>query len=200
MRRELVIAIIMGMFLFNVKQINATVIAGSSGISPPPFWENSYWGMTSGLERAFLFTTISDGPFYAEELQVAAFYPNFQSGSHARFSIKLDDNGLPGVAIWTFETKSITTIPQVLGIEITDEIILNSNTTYWLTGQSLQQNFHWNLGDNTFGTTAYRISQGEWIILPNRNVSAYAILGSPTPEPSTLLLFGLGALFLRKKR
>lgn len=190
-----------------VSQTRAAVVIGGSRLeSPPAFWENSYWGMTSGLQRAFSFTTISGGPFYAETLQVAAFYYSFQSGSRARFTIHLNNNGKPGQAIGTFETNSIprrqwpetSYTPQILNIQSAEKIILNPNTSYWLAGQTLQQQLNWHLADNVFGAVAYCEGQGQWV-LQNSNVSAFAILGSPIPEPCTLLLLGLGGLLIRKK-
>lgn len=186
----------------------SVVIGGSTLTSPPPFWQESYYGMTSGLERACSFTTVSGGPFRAETLQIAAFYYSFQSGSHARFTINLNNNGTPGAVIGTFETNSIPRIqwpetsytPRILNIQAGADIILDPDTTYWLTGQTLQQQFNWHLADSVFGTVAYRQSQGQWSVLQNGNLAAFAILGTPLPEPSTLLLLTLAGLLLKKNK
>ena len=51
------------------------------------------------------------------------------------------------------------------------------------------------------GTTAYRSDEGEWVVQAYWNVGAFAILGSPIPEPCTLLLLGIGAaIAIRKHR
>lgn len=172
------------------------VIAGSALESPPPFWENCFWGMTATVERAFPFTTISGGPFYVEELQVAVF-----SGSRATFSIHLDNNGKPGqTVVGIFETAGITSVQQVVSIQAAEETILYSNTAYWLVGQTPQAQVNWNLADDVFGKAAYRVDQGNWVIFQYANVSAFSLLGSQVPEPATLSLLAIGIALLRKRK
>lgn len=177
---------------------NTSVIAGSSGISPPPFWEDCFWGMTSSIERAFPFTVIAGGPYFVEELEVAAFHYRGMGGSTAYFSINVDNDGKPGDALATIEMTGITTSQQIVSTTFTEEIILNSDTCYWLVGGTQQGQVNWSLGDMAFGTAAYRVNQGEWTVLSYTNISAYAILGSPIPEPATLLLLGFGAGMVRR--
>jgi len=195
----LVVAIVVMVLLVSTAQATTVVIGGSSLESPPPFWDNSYWGMPSNIQRAFEFTVIPGGPWYAEEIQVAAFYYEFDAAPLANFSINLDDNGQPGQAIGIFDSTSITTTPQVVSSQISQETVLYPGTTYWLVGQTPQGQVNWNLADNVFGTVAYRVDQDDWVILSNSNVSAFAVLGSQVPEPSTLLLLVLGAVMLRKR-
>ena len=178
---------------------NISVIAGSSGISPPPFWEDCFWGMTPSTERAFPFTVTSGGPYIVEELEVAAFHSEGMAGSTAYFSINADNDGEPGDALATIEMTGITTSQQIVSATFTEEVILNSDTGYWLVGGTQQGQVNWGLGDNVFGTAAYRVEKGTWTILSDKNVSAYAILGSPIPEPATVLLLGFSMVFLRKK-
>lgn len=192
-------AIVVMLLVVSSTQATPVVIGGSSLESPPPFWDTSYWGMPSNIQRAFEFTVISGGPWYAEEIQVAAFYYEFDAAPFANFSINLDDNGQPGQAVGIFDSTGITTTPQVVSSQISQETVLYSGTTYWLVGQTPQGQVNWNLADNIFGTAAYRVDQGDWVILSDSNVSAFAILGSQVPEPATLLLLGLGCLALQRK-
>lgn len=193
-------AIVVMLLVVSSTQATPVVIGGSSLESPPPFWDNSFWGMTASIQRAFPFTVIFGGAYYAEELQVAAYHYEGMAGSLANFSINLDDNGQPGQAVGAFEVTDITTTAQVLNAQVAEETVLYSDTAYWLVGQTPQGQVNWNLADNVFGTVAYRVDQGDWVIISGSNVSAFAILGSQVPEPSTLLLLGLGGLALRRKR
>lgn len=176
-----------------------TVIAGSSSVSPPPFWDDSYGAIGGGMERAFPFTIDSDGPYKVEKLEVAVFHSMGVEGSQAWFSINLNDNGHPGQSVTTFDITGIGTTPQIMTADNAQEIILSADTSYWLVGGALQGYVNWNLADNVFGTTGFRMGGGQWDISSN-NVSAFSILGSPVPEPATMMLLGLGGLMLRKKK
>lgn len=59
---------------------------------------------------------------------------------------------------------------------------------------------NWNLADNVFGAVAYRVNYGDWIHLGYANYSAFAVLGSPVPEPGALGLACLGVLALLRRR
>jgi len=203
MKSQIVFTLAAALMAVLTPSLYAEIIGGSSDTSPPPFWENSFWGMTSSIERAFPFTTPSGGPYIIEELEVAAYHYEGMTGATAYFSINADNAGEPGDVQALVELTGITTSQQVLSVDFTDELILGGDTSYWLVGGTNQGQVNWNFGDMAFGTAAYRVDEGEWTILSGANVSAFAILGNPVPEPSTILLLGLGVPFLsglRRKR
>jgi len=193
--------------LVSTVSADMVVLAGSTMESPPPFWEDSFWGLTSNIERAYRFELESSIPHYAKELQIAAYHYENMPGSSANFSINLDDDGEPGQAIGEFNITGITTTQQILSAKVNEETVLHSGAAYWLLGGTSHGQVNWNLGDMAFtqeaGNYAYRvISEGDWIVSESSrsNISAYAILGTQVPEPATVALLGLGGLVVLRKR
>ena len=173
-----------------------TVIAGSTLASPPPFMESSFRGLTPTIDWAYSLDVISGGPYFAEELQVAAYHYEGLAGDTAEFSIHLDEGGLPGAEIGSFMVDGISTTQQVLTATAVEMAVLDSDTGYWLVGSTSGGQVNWNLGVGAFGEYAKRVSDGEWQVFPYGNISAYAILGSPVPEPSCACLLGCSLVLL----
>lgn len=182
----------------------AVLIAGSSGQSPPPFLEDSFWGITTSIDRAFAFTLDVEGQYNLDSLEVAAYHCEGMAGSTATFSIRPEVDGLPGdIIIDTFTVSNISTTPQILTVEASEQAELSSGSTYWIVGETSQGQVNWNLADDVFGAYAYRVEDGDWIFDDYGNVSAFAIHGIEVPEPGTVLLLGLGGcglVFSRKRR
>ncbi len=167
-----------------------SVIAGSELNAPPAFWENSFYPLSTSIDRAFPFTVLSGGPYSVEQLQIVAFhYPGLASSS-ATFSIHMDFQGLPGETLADFQVHEISTVPEVHASAPTESLTLTSSTMYWIVGQTAQGQVNWNLGDSVFGDTAFKRPNTAWTLQENRNVSAYVILGTPIPEPTCLILIG----------
>jgi hypothetical protein len=79
--------------------------------------------------------------------------------------------------------------------------LLDANTDYWLVATAPQPTEAiWNVNnlpyDYSGGTMAYRHNNNPRETPSINPIPAFAISGSPTPEPATLSLLGIGALGL----
>lgn len=106
------------------------VVGGSSLVSPPPYWDGSFWGMTSAIERAFPFTVVGGGPFKIEQAQVVAYHYAGLAGDRASFTINADNGGSPGAILGVFQTTSISTAPQVVTMPALSDVVLQSGSRY----------------------------------------------------------------------
>lgn len=172
------------------------VVAGSSLEAPPPFWEDSFWGVTANIDRAFPFEVLPSGPFLVDELQVPAYHYELLSGSIAEFSLHNDDSGTPGSRIATFNVSEISTSQVVLSSLLAEPVLLEPHRPYWIIGSTPSGQVNWNLGANVFGEAAFRVRDGDWTFLDRANVSGFALLGTQVPEPSMLILLGASGLVL----
>jgi len=176
------------------------VVAGSSLEAPPPFWEDSFWGITGNIDRAFPFNAQPFGPYFVTELQVPVYHYEGLGGFSANFTIHVDDSGIPGAEIARFDMSGISTSQVVLSSSLLEPVLFESNERYWIVGSTLSGQVNWNLGDSTFGEAAFRVGDGEWVFIDDTNVSGFALLGPPVPEPSTLAFLALSGLVLRNRR
>ncbi len=179
------------------------VIAGSELNAPPAFWDHSYYPLSQWIDRAFPFTAIPGGTYQVESLQIAAFHHPGFAGSHAYFSLHEDSQGLPGAELTNFQTHSISAIAEVHALVPSKYTTLESDTLYWIIGQTLRGAVNWNLSDSKFGQTAFRRPNVPWTVQKGRNLAAFAILGTPIPEPSSMPHLGfvaLGVVCFHKRR
>jgi hypothetical protein len=172
------------------------VVAGSQLVSPPTFLPNSFWGITSSIDRAFSFSVIGGGPYRIDQLQIAAHHYSNLAGNTADFWIHRDEAGRPGPVVGTFQFNNIGTTKQVLSSTPTAEVVLNSSTPYWIVGSTARGQVNWNMGINLFDRVAYRVGSEDWTFIELGNVSAFALLGTAVPEPHSIALFACAVTVL----
>jgi len=193
MKREFVIGLtLLGSITLHGQTV--FVIGGTSSDAPPGFQSNNFWAMTAGLDRAFSFKVPDGGPFLVQEAEVPVWHYSGSSGDQALFSINADNAGSPGASLVTFALTGISTTPQVMTASAQGILTLQSDSTYWFTGTTPYGQVNWCLTDGVLsGTAAYQVNDSGWTILGIRQNSAFDILGSPVPEPSTLALLAITA-------
>lgn len=198
MKRFLFICLVLSVSTVNAE---AVLIAGSSGESPPPFWEGAYGWVTPSEERGFSFSLGLEGQYSLDMLEVAVFrHDNSYAGSEASFTIRPDVAGLPGETVLdTFIISNVSLTKQILTSEANEGAVLSSGLTYWIVGRGTDGQVNWNLGDNAFGLRAMRSNNGDWT-LSHTNLGAFAIHGTAVPEPCSVLLFGLGGALIRRRK
>ncbi len=171
-----------------VTRASGAVIAGSTPASPPVYMPTSFWGFTPAIDRAFQFTLFGSAPCYAEQLQVVVYHYDGLAGDTAAFSIRADNYGIPGSLLCRFNITNIPLAADVLTSPGDSTPLLQPNTPYWLVGATPQGQVNWNLDTTARGTSAYSVFGGDWNVLTDTQLSAYAILGTAVPEPVTFLL------------
>jgi len=152
--------------------------------------------MTPSIDRAFPFVVRPGGPYQVSVLEAAVHHYVSMPGSSADFSIHLDESGLPGAPIAMFRMSGISTEQVVVSSLLSSPVLLNSDERYWIVGSTESGQVNWNLGDSTFGEAAYRVNDGPWEYFDSTNVSGFALLGTPVPEPLSIFLYGAALLMV----
>jgi PEP-CTERM motif len=183
-----------------------TVVAGTFG-SGQSFQTSAGWSVyyNSGCGTACFQNVASSftptGTFTLTQIDVAA--SGLSGTNQIGVELLSDASGAPGSVL---ESWTLTNVPSY-GSSFTPEalaavspITLSAGTTYWVELVSLSSNpTVWNYSPSIMGSTDVlgNATGPNWVADSNQFVPAYDVLGTAAvPEPSTLLLFGVGLLSL----
>lgn len=188
-------------FLLTANPISAEVIGGSILRSPPQFMPNSFYvGLRGYRQEAYPFQVIPGNGWFPERLEVPLYHYDGMEGGSAVFSIWSDISGLPDSQLATFPVSNITTEASIYSV--TPSFMagpLLGSTTYWLVGSNAGPGqVNWNM-DQSIGNfvRAYRLDGGDWVLQSNLSrISAFVLLGSAVPEPSSIGLLGMAVVSL----
>jgi hypothetical protein len=187
--------------LVAAEPVSAVVIGGSVLRNPPQFQLNSFLvGLGGSWQEAYPFQVVPGDAWLPERLDVPLYHYEGMAGSSAMFSIWSDVSGHPGSPLATFSVSDITTEQRVYCLAPSYVACpLQGDTTYWLVGWNAGAGqVNWNM-DESIGdfNRAYRVNGGDWVAQSHLcNMSAFAVEGSSVPEPSGIILLGMGAIGL----
>ena len=150
MNRLLVMLALLATLGCNYSEASTIVIAGRQLVAPPPFQNGSSFQVTQVVDRAHPFVIDGGGPHRVSGLQIAAYRTAGLGGTTARFAVHTDAGGIPGDPLATFTFNSIPlATPAALSATPERELILNSDTPYWIVGTTNQGQVNWSLALGT---------------------------------------------------
>ena len=204
MNRIIAIAILATLAQSPAVRAAETLIAGTGG--SPPVIQSSFVALFStGNQYATSFTVPAGTPYDLTELQLAAYHYPTTPGLSATFSINLDEAGIPGTPLISFDAAitGTTEADSSLSFIPSTTVLLEGGQKYWIVGRATSSQVNWLHAFNQFGETAGPQRDGPlWVLNENSNVPAFAVLGVAVPEPSACLL-GVVALVvfpIRRRR
>ena len=183
-------------------------MAGSGG--SPPALQDSFVILLPDRELAYAFTTAPGVPKTITELQVAAYHYAGIDGDSATFRIYSDVAGAPGTELVSFVGTGLPSLPAaeppsaapILSLPPSASVALPSLTTFWLAASTADEQVNWVHGLNALSQGAIRLAGESWNVDPgaNGNAPAFALIGTPMPEPSALALATLSMLGVARLR
>jgi len=141
----------------------------------------------------------------------------YASGTNRTFRVRMfaDNGSLPGATLFdqTVQgtlTQTSTNVTDFandrlysVAISLANTPVLNAGTTYWLSviEPTPQATFRWHTSNAGPGSNGAASSNGtSWVSTNTRRDTAFVLSGQPVPEPASMLILGLGAAALVRRR
>jgi hypothetical protein len=173
--------------------------------------EDSPWSVRNTQYIGMSFTVGNDfSAWTLDSVDIRAL--NFGATTDFIVELHADSAGAPSVAALATLTGANPSITGNYNFTPISSITLTAGTTYWLTAESATSQYGWVRTTSTAESTALSgwsignnigaslDSGASWGTL-NLNPAKFAINATGIPEPSSLLLLGIGSLaIIRRKR
>lgn len=152
------------------------------------------------FEQARSFVIPSETDYLLDQITVAAgFFIGDLGGPNAMtFSLMQDNAGQPG---FLMESLMFTELPSawegggVITAISTERSLLHAGQTYWFAASSPDSSTGWFLApEGTVTGKSWRHVQGVWTASPSSTSPALRVSATPVPEPTPVILLGLGLL------
>jgi tetratricopeptide (TPR) repeat protein len=173
---------------------------------------SSGWGFGASpfgtVQDIAVFFRVGSRPVTLDEIDVAMSF--MSTPNIINLEVLPNVKGAPGPDSQALESfQLVNKLPYFLSdrpplmIDSVLHPLLDANTGYWLAATAsrpTQAIWYDNISPYGGGTFAYRDNNGPWAALGVDPIPAFAILGSPVPEPATLGLLAIGAIALLGRR
>jgi hypothetical protein len=169
-------------------------------------------GLTAGYSAVGVGFTAA-GSFQLQNIEVAAYRGSAEVSDTVNFSLYGTTAGFPGDLLETFTLTGLGVYqgepgPGLLSAQSVLHPLVTGGMQYWLVMEGANAvNVTWGfnstgvLGAATVVAPVEDVSPAHWELLPNHTQGAFALDGSPVPEPSTMALSVtcLAAAFLGRR-
>ena len=178
---------------------HATVIYSTNGTATPTFDAMAVYSESNFPE----FQSVDNNAMQFFPTRTAMLdsitLPLASSGTdHETFEIRADAEGFPGIPLDTILVSGITGVPQLLTGFSTSHALLKTGTPYWLYSDIPPQgsSIGWFIARPTVFGREFHSLNGNTSVNDNQQLAAFALQGTESPEPSTVLLLPIALAIL----